>query len=67
MELNKKKKSAKSVSLFVFIFMVLVSAVIYIKSDTLDMVSYLLIMGAPFVMFTFFYLVVLHHDPNAND
>lgn len=67
MNLSEKKKSAKAISVIVFIFMVSVSTVIFISEDTLSAFDYFLIISAPFVLGVFFYFIVLHHDPDASD
>ena len=62
-----KKKPARVVSIFVFIFMASVSTVIFITKGTLSLFDYILIISAPFLLSAFFYFVVLYHDPNASD
>lgn len=67
MDTDIRKKSAKVVSIIIFAFALLVSAVIYISSKSLGILDYLLIVSTPFVLSAIFYFVVLHHDPNASD
>ena len=66
-EIESKKKSAKFVGAFVFIFACTVSAVIFFTQEKLDVFGYILILVSPFALGIFFYFVVLHHDPNASD
>jgi hypothetical protein len=66
-ETESKKKSAKYISTFVFLFSCVVSAVVYFTQDKLNVFDYALILFSPFALSIFFYFVVLHHDPNASD
>jgi hypothetical protein len=66
-ELNRQRKAAKFVSLLIFIFMGVVSVVIFYTSEHLGISDFFLIFGVPFAMSFLFYFVVLHHDPKASD
>ena len=66
-EKEPKRKSAKFVSLFVFLFMCTVSVVIYFTQEKLDVFDYILVLASPFALSIFSYFVVLHNDPNASD
>ena len=59
--------AAKAVSLFVFIFMCLVSMIIFIKNDQLETFDWILLIFSPIVMCVFSYFVVKHHEPKASD
>ena len=62
-----QKKSARAVSLIAFIFMCVVSAVVFFTEEILDVFDILLIIAAPFALSALSYFVVLHHDPKASD
>lgn len=66
-ETEGKSKSAKFISIFVFIFMCTVSIVIFYTQEKLDVFDYLLMFLSPIALSIFAYFVILHHDPNASD
>ena len=61
------KKPARAVSLFVFVFLVFVSGIIFFKNEHLDVLDYLLMVLCPLIITPIFYFVVLHNDPNTSD
>ena len=64
---NQQKKAAKIVSLLVFIFMSVVSTIIFFSDKPLKGFDYFLIWVSPIALSTFCYFVVLYHDPKASD
>ncbi len=55
------------VSTLVFMFMCTVSTIIFLTEENLDIFDYMLMIVTPFALSGLFYIVVLHHDPNASD
>jgi amino acid permease len=67
MSINGQKRSARAVSLFVFVFSVFVSGIVFFKNESLDVYDYLLMVLAPLVIALITYFTVLHNDPDAPD
>ena len=66
-EHKSKRRSAMMVSALILIFMSIISVVILLTEDNLELLDYMLIIGGPCVLSVLFYFVVLHHDPDASD
>lgn len=66
-ELESKKKNAKFIGAFVFIFACTVSVVIFFTEEELDVFDHILMIVSPIALSIFSFFVVLHHDPNASD
>ena len=60
-------RSARAVSLFVLIFSVFVSMVIFFKNEGLNLYDYLLMVFIPLGLTLISYFVVLHNDPDSSD
>jgi hypothetical protein len=68
--LNEEKlrlRSARSVSLFMLIFSVFVSGVIFFTNEDLDIYDCLLMVFVPVGLTLIAYFVVLYNDPDASD
>jgi uncharacterized membrane protein YfcA len=67
MEMNHQKRSARTMSTVIFVFMSSVSALIYFTEENLDLFGLVLILIAPFALAAIFYFAVLTNDPEQSD
>ena len=59
--------TARNLGMLFFCVMSLVSIVVFLTEDRLDVFGYILIIGAPFGLGAFGYFVGLHNDPTSSD
>lgn len=64
---KERLRSARAVSLFMLVFSIVVSALIYFKNENLDVGDYLLIFLNPLGLTLIAYFVVLHNDPESSE
>jgi hypothetical protein len=61
------KRIARTLCVLVFVFISVVSVVIFLTENHLMIVDYIFILGAPFAFGALAYFVGLYHDPTAPD
>ena len=66
-ESEKARRVARALGLLATGFMIAISLLVFFTEDDLDIIDYILILGAPPALGALFYLVGLYHDPTASD
>jgi hypothetical protein len=64
---KQRLQSARALSLFVLVFSVFVSMVVFFTSEKRDIYDYLLMVFVPLGLTLISYFVVLYNDPDASD
>lgn len=64
---EQRSRSAKAVSLFVLVFSIFVSGVIFFTTERLEFSDYVLMVFVPLGLTLITYFVVLYNDPDASD
>jgi hypothetical protein len=61
------RRVARSLALFLFVFALLVGIIILLTETELDLVGYVLVIGAPFILGAIGYFVGLTQDVDGSD